>query len=356
MTDKHRQGILLVNTGTPAAPTPEAVRAYLSQFLMDRRIVPMNRTAWWFILHLFILPRRSRRSAAKYASIWGEKGSPLLVTQEELKCALQRAFEEGEPARPERLEEPGRVVVANGMSFGEPSIIAALEGLRLAGCERLLVLPLYPQSAFSTTAVVRDALQPALAALGWETSWQLIDNYHDNPAYVQAVAETVREAGFIPGSRDRLLFSYHSIPLKDLAAGDSYAQQCETSSRGIAAALGIGQGQWAIGYQCRFDRGRDWLAPFTKDMLAGWAKEEGPEGGGRVFLVCPGFALDCLETLYDVPQELQPHYQAACAATGNPGQQGDFVYVPCLNSGRPHVRALCAVVADSLNAPVPPEE
>lgn len=327
MIDRPKYGILLANTGTPSAPKPRAVRKYLSRFLMDRRIAPMNRAAWWLILHLFILPIRGRKSAAKYASIWTDQGSPLLVAHERLALGLRRLLED------EGFEG---VEVACGMSFGEPGIASALGALRGAGCDKVLVLPLYPQSAYSTTGAVYDGIERALAKLRWDVECDLIDNYHDNPTYTRAIAASITHAGFQADSKDKLLFSFHSIPLKDIEAGDTYELQCGASSLQIASELGIDRKQWTIGYQCRFDRGRDWLAPFTKDVLNRWAEA----GVGRVFFICPGFSVDCLETLYDVVFEMKKHYLMTCTVLGTPVRENDFVYVPCLDKTKAHLTVL----------------
>ncbi|MCL1798435.1 MAG: ferrochelatase [Eggerthellaceae bacterium] len=328
MKTQLKYGVILANTGTPAAPTPRAVRGYLSQFLMDRRIAPMNRAAWWLILHLFILPRRSKASAEKYEAVWTDEGSPFMVAHERLCAGLQRAYAK-DAAAPE-------VVVAPGMSFGTPSFASALKGLREAGCGRVVVLPLYPQSAYSTTGSVRDALVRARKRLGWDVEVDIIDNYHDNPLWARTVAASIVQAGFDAAAGDRVLFSFHSIPLRDIEAGDSYELQCGASSLQIANELGIDRKLWTIGYQCRFDKGREWLDPFTKDVLDRWAEA----GVGRVFLVCPGFSVDCLETIYDVRFEMKSHYLKACAALGNPAGEDGFIPVPCLDRTWAHVRVV----------------
>ncbi|MCL2826729.1 MAG: ferrochelatase [Eggerthellaceae bacterium] len=331
MVGQPKYGVLLANTGTPSAPRPRAVRKYLSRFLMEKRIVPMNRALWWPILHFFILPSRGRASAQKYAAVWTDEGSPLLVAHDRLANGLQRSFEES------GLDD---IAVAYGMSFGEPSIDAALLELRRAGCEKLLVLPLYPQSTYSTTGVVYDHVERCLDKLKWDVECHLIDNYHDDPTYVKAIAASLSHAGFGTGPDDRVVFSYHSIPLKDIEAGDTYELQCGASSLQIASELGLGRKQWTIGYQCVFDKGRQWLSPYTQDVLDRWAEA----GAGRVFVVCPGFAVDCLETLYDVTEEMQHYYLVACSALGAPAREEDFVYVPCLDKSKAHLKVLRAIL------------
>lgn len=323
-------GILLVNTGTPEAPRPRAVRKYLAKFLMDKRIAPMNRVGWWFVLHLFILPKRGRKSAEKYASIWTEEGSPFVLAHRKLEQGLNAAFAaEGRP-----------VVVRHAMNYSSPAIASALRELKEAGCGRLVVLPLYPQSAYSTTGAVSDSLACALKKTRWDVSVDFIENYYENPTYLRAIAASIRHAGFDVHSNDRLLFSYHSIPLADIEAGDTYELQTGASSLQIASELGLDRNRWTIGYQCRFDKGREWLSPFTKDVLARWAEA----GEGRVFLVCPNFAVDCLETLYDVEKELKSFFFMRLRQRGRRPRSNDFVYVPCLDKSRAHVRVLADVL------------
>ena len=325
-----RTGVLLVNTGTPDAPTPRAVKRYLGRFLMDKRIAPMNRAVWWLILHLFILPKRGKVSAKKYAEIWTDDGSPFQLTHQKLASGLQGYYDrQGIDAR-----------VAVGMNYGEPSVVRSVRELQKAGCERLVVLPLYPQSAFSTTASVKDAVSRAVRKAHWRGEAQVVDSYGDNYTYVRAVAASIANAGFDVDGNDRLLFSYHSIPLADIDAGDTYELQSGSSSLLIASELGIDRKRWTIGYQCRFDKGREWLQPYTADTLRRWAGA----GEGRVFFVCPNFAVDCLETLYDVERELKPRYFAEARDAGMKRSADDFVYVPCLNASKAHLRVLVDVL------------
>lgn len=332
MKAQSKYGVLLVNTGTPAAPKPSEVRKFLSEFLMNKRIAPMNRAVWWLILHLFILPSRGRKSAEKYASIWTDEGSPLLIAQGKLVGGLQKS-----------LKEAGFVYtkVEGAMSFGKPSIIQALKGLKKQGCEKLLVLPLYPQSAYSTTGVVHDGVKEALEKIDWDVDCHLIENYHDDPTYTRAIAASLRHAGFNADSPDKVLFSFHSIPLVDIEAGDTYELQCGASSLQIASELAIDRKQWTIGYQCRFDKNRQWLSPFTKEVLDRWAEAK----VGRIFVVCPNFAVDCLETIYDVDYEMRRYYAQACREHGATPKREDFIYVPCLDKSKAHLKVLKDVVS-----------
>lgn len=332
-----RVGVLLVNTGTPDEPTPRAVARYLARFLMDRRIRPMNRVGWWLILHVGIIPRRKRASAEKYAAIWTEEGSPLAVTQARLARGLDGWYREA----------GADVVVRQAMSYGAPSIASALRELREAGCARLVALPLYPQAAFSTTGAAGDGVARALRRLRWDVPCQVVPDYHDDVLYVRALAAAIRNAGFDPSpdAGDRLLFSFHSIPLADIEAGDVYELQAGATALAVAGELGIDRRRWTIGYQCRFDRGRAWLAPFTSATLSTWA-HAAPEP--RTFVVCPGFSIDCLETLYDVKCELRPAYLESGGRR--------LAYVPCLNATRAHLRVLAHVLAPYVGAPDSPTE
>lgn len=330
MSEGNRCGVLLVNTGTPAEPKPRAVRKYLAKFLSDPRIVPMNRVGWWFILHLFILPKRGRASAEKYAKIWTDEGSPFTIAHQKLEVGLQAAFDE------EGLD----TLVRCGMSYSEPFVLDCIREFKAAGCTRLVVLPLYPQSALSTTASVSDSVKRALKKTRWNVPYDFIDNYHDDPTYVRAIAASLTHAGFDPESNDKVLFSYHSIPLIDIENGDTYELQTGASSLQIAGELGLDRNRWTIGYQCRFDKSREWLSPYTRDVLARWAEAD----VGRVFFICPNFAVDCLETIYDIDHELKPFYLDCIKKAGRTPEPDCFTYVPCLDRSRAHLKVLSDVL------------
>lgn len=336
-------GVVLANTGSPDEPTPQAVKRYLSRFLMDPRIVPMNRVCWWFILHAFILPKRSVASAEKYRIIWTPEGSPLLCAHEKLAQGLSAYY----------AARSLPVSVRCAMSYGEPSLANAIRSLAEEGCDQLVVLPLYPQSAFSTTGSVSDSVRRAVRKAHWKGEVTLIDNYHDDPVYVKAIAASIVHAGFDVASDDRLLFSFHSIPLGDIEDGDTYELQTGATCLAIANELGLDRRRWTVGYQCRFDKGRDWLAPFTSKTLESWADSA---TSSRVFMVCPNFAVDCLETLYDVEREIKPAYlerkrgiiskgAGAGAKDAADVAEDDFVYVPCLNKSKAHIKVLAHVLA-----------
>ena len=330
-------GVLLVNTGTPEKPTPRSVKKYLSRFLMDPRIRPMNRLVWWFVLHFAILPKRSVASAEKYRLIWTPEGSPLDVAHRKLAEGLLSYYR----------ERGLSVGVAYALNYSTPSVLEGFRSLVSQGCEELVVLPLYPQTALSTTEAARDAVRRALRRARFRGGVSFIDGYHENSVYVRAIAASIRHAGFDPDSDDRLFFSYHSIPLADIEAGDTYELQTGATSLAVANELGLDRRRWSLGYQCRFDKKRSWLSPFTSATLESWARSE---SASRVFVVCPNFAVDCLETLYDVDYELKPAYlRERAAARESAGAPPDvrepFVYVPCLNKSKAHLRVLVSVLS-----------
>ena len=327
-------GVLIANTGTPAEPTAEAVREYLKEYLSNPRIVPVNPIIWWVILRLFVLPKRGDASAAKYRKIWTDEGSPLLVNAEKLAAALNDLY------RSQGLS----VSVKVGMCVGEPSIAKALEEFKEEGVNRLISIPLYPQSAFCTTKVADDAVRATLKRLSWRPYMRYIAGYHDNPIYAKAIAAKILAAGFRPGTTDKLIYSFHSIPLTDIEHGDTYELQAGASCLAISGELKIERRQWTMGFQCRFDSAREWLSPFTQDVLAREAKTE-PH---RVFVVCPNFSLDCLETLYDMEHVLKPGYMRQLSLNGYDADENSFIYVPCLNDDPAHIRLIADLVAKTI--------
>ncbi|HVI25448.1 MAG TPA: ferrochelatase [Xanthomonadaceae bacterium] len=309
--------LLLVNLGTPAAPTPRAVRRYLAEFLSDPRVVALPRLLWWPVLYGVILPLRGARVARKYAQIWLRDGSPLAVHTRALADAVR-----------ERLP---RWRVEHAMRYGEPALAARLQALREDGVRRVLVLPLYPQYSSSTTASVADVVA---RAEGLQV--ELIHDYHRDPAWVAAVAASIRAHWQQAGRCAHLLFSFHGLPQRLVDAGDPYAAQCEAGAQAIAAALGLERDAWSLAYQSRFGRER-WLGPSTADRLDALAAA----GVRRVDVVCPGFAVDCLETLEEVAMMLVERF----AERG-----GELRYIPCLNAAPAHADALAALATRALDA------
>lgn len=313
MTD----AVLLVNLGTPDAPTAPAVRRYLAEFLADRRVVGLPRWLWLPLLRLVVLPRRAPRVARKYASIWLPGGSPLAVHTRALAEAVAGRM-------------PG-VRVAHAMRYGTPALGDALAALRADGCRRVLVLPLYPQYSTTTTESVADVLARAPGP-----DVRMLRDYHLDARWVAAVADAIRAHWQARGRGEHLVLSFHGIPQRIVDDGDPYANQCEASARAIAAALGLDDGDWTLAYQSRFGADR-WLQPATADTLDALAAR----GVRRVDVACPGFAADCLETLEEIAMMLAE----AFAARG-----GELRAIPCLNAAPAHADAIAAIAARELAA------
>ncbi|HEY0334854.1 MAG TPA: ferrochelatase [Stenotrophomonas sp.] len=306
--------LLAVNLGTPDAPTAPAVRRYLGEFLGDPRVVSLPGWIWKPLLHGLILPLRGPKSAEKYAQVWLPEGSPLAVHTARLANVLQHELPDWH--------------VAWAMRYGQPALRGALDALREAGVARVIVLPLYPQYSTTTTASVRDVVD-LWSAANPQVSTRFIDDYPEDPAWVAAVADSIRTHWRDHGRGERLAFSFHGLPQRVADAGDPYPRQCEASARAIAAALGLTEDQWLMGYQSRFGRER-WLQPYAEPTL--WALAE--SGVREIDVVCPGFATDCLETLEEV----------AMGFSHSLAQRGTRLrYIPCLNDDPAHAAALAAL-------------
>jgi ferrochelatase len=305
--------LVLVNLGTPDAATAPAVRRYLAEFLHDHRVVQLTRWLWCPLLHFVILPLRSPKVARKYAQVWLPQGSPLAVHTAALAQAVQARL----PAQ--------RVVHA--MRYGNPGLPGVLAGLRADGVARVRVLPLYPQYSTTTTASVADAV----AAHAGGLQVQLLPDYHRDPAWVTAVAGSIRAYWDAHGRGERLLLSFHGIPQRLVDAGDPYAAQCEASTAEIARALGIPRNEVLLTFQSRFGRER-WLQPYTQQTLEALARD----GVRTVDVACPGFAVDCLETLEEIAVENAVAFRAAGGEA--------LRYIPCLNADDAHADALAALV------------
>lgn len=318
-----RTGVLLVNLGTPESPEPRALRRYLAEFLADRRVVELPRALWFPILYGIILPFRAPRSAALYRSIWTGRGSPLAWLSEDLAAAVAARCAD-------------RTAVALAMRYGEPSVSRQMRALRERGLERLVVLPLYPQYSGTTTASVFDAVTAELG--GWRR-WpelHLIPDYHDDAAWIDAVAGSIRthrEAQAEPG---HLLFSFHGIPQRCVDRGDPYADQCRASARAIARRLGLEEADWSLSFQSRLGRAQ-WLTPYTDQTVRALAAR----GVRHLDVVCPGFAVDCLETLEEIAVQNAGFFREA-------GGQS-LRYIPALNAKTSHADALAALVKRHLD-------
>ncbi len=312
-------GVLVVNLGTPDAPTPEAVRRFLAEFLSDRRVVDLPRIPWQAALRLFILPFRPAKSALAYQQVWTPAGSPLLTGTEALTRALTRRLAELQAEPP---------AIAMGMTYGNPAIARGLQQLRAEGATRIVVLPLYPQYSTTTTAAVLDRVDAALTAWPSPPERRVIEDYHAEPGYIDALAASVRAAR-VPF--DHLLFSFHGIPQRYADRGDPYGGQCHTTARLVAERLGLAAGRWSVAFQSRVGGAR-WLSPYTEDRLRALPQE----GVTRVAVACPGFAVDCLETL----EEIAIRGSAAFIEAGGI----DFEYIPALNDDAAQVDCLARLV------------
>jgi len=322
--DMPRIGVLLVNLGTPDAPTAPALRRYLAEFLWDPRVVEIPRAIWWFILNLIILPLRPRASAAKYASIWTAEGSPLRVHTERVVAQLKQ-----------RLEHRfgGAVVIDYAMRYGRPQVAEAIASLRVLHCDRLLVVPLYPQFAGSTTASVADAVFEALKSRRVVPELRLLRNFHDRPDYIDALAASIREYWAVHGEPDRLVMSFHGVPRRSLDLGDMYHCECHKTGRLLAQRLGLADGRWRVCFQSRFGKA-EWLKPYTAPTLVELAEA----GVGRVDVVCPGFVADCLETLEEIAMEGREEFLTHGG--------GEFHYIPCLNDRSDWIDALERMIGE----------
>ena len=315
-------GILLVNLGTPDAPTPAAVRRYLAEFLRDPRVVEKPRLLWWLILHGFILRFRPARSARAYQKIWTNDGSPLLLHSQDIANAMQTQLS---------AQLPGTVRVELAMSYGQPSISAALDRLQACGARRIILLPLYPQYSGTTTASVFEAVTAALNKRRWTPEFRFISHYHDAPGYIAANAANIRDYWDQHGRTDKLLFSFHGLPRKNLLDGDPYYCQCLKTARLIAASLELDEGGWVVAFQSRMGR-EEWLRPYADEIIT----ELGRNGCGRIDVVCPGFAADCLETLEEIAMQN--------AALFNSCGGGSLNYIPALNARDDHVAFLSQLI------------
>jgi protoporphyrin/coproporphyrin ferrochelatase len=315
-----RTAVVLVNLGTPDAPTASALRRYLKEFLSDPRVVEIPRAVWWFILNGIILPLRSGKSAAKYASIWTKDGSPLKVYTEK-QAILLRGY----------LGERGHdVQVDYAMRYGNPSLSQVLDKLKAAGCDRILVLPAYPQYSGATTASIFDAVFSHYARVRNVPELRLIKHYHDQEGYVRALQKAVFAYWDMHGRPDKLVMSFHGVPKRTLMLGDPYHCECQKTARLLAKQLQLSPDQYQVTFQSRFGKA-EWLQPYTAPTLVKLAKE----GVGRVDVICPGFTSDCLETLEEIAMEARRDFLTAGGK--------EFHYIPCLNDSPAWIVALAEI-------------
>ncbi|MDP2829881.1 MAG: ferrochelatase [Sulfuricellaceae bacterium] len=322
----EKTGILLINLGTPDAPTKQALRRYLKQFLSDPRVVEIPRFIWWPILNGIILNTRPNKSARKYAQIWTADGSPLLAHTRKQATMLKGYLGE-------RTRTP--LVVDFAMRYGNPSIPSALARLREQGCERILIVPLYPQYAASSTATALDAVFETLQRERNIPEFRVIKHYHDHPGYISALANSVLDYWMQNGRPDKLIMSFHGIPRRSVELGDPYYHECQKTGALLAEALGLAEDKFQITFQSRFGR-TEWLQPYTAQTL----QTLGKQGVGRVDVICPGFSSDCLETLEEIAMECKSDFLKAGGK--------DYHYIPCLNERDDWIKALCDIVLKQL--------
>ena len=318
-------GVLVVNLGTPDAPTPEAVRRFLAEFLSDRRVVDLPRIPWQVVLRTLVLPFRPAKSARAYQQVWTPAGSPLLTGTQALTRALAQRLADlrGAP-----------LPVAMGMTYGNPSVARALDELRAGGATRIVVLPLYPQYSSTTTAAAVDRVDAALARWAEPPPREVIDDYHAEPGYIAALAASIHAAR-VPF--DHLLFSFHGIPQRYADRGDPYGARCRATASLVAARLGLAEGSWSLAFQSRVGGAR-WLGPYTEDRL----RELAGSGVSRLAVACPGFAVDCLETLEEIAIRGADTFLEAGGI--------DFGYIPALNDDAAQVECLAGLVRSRLAA------
>lgn len=320
-----RTAVVLVNLGTPDAPTPRALRRYLKEFLSDSRVVEIPRAVWWFILNLVILPFRSGQSAKKYASIWTREGSPLMVHTQK-QAMLLRGL----------LGERGhQVEVAMAMRYGTPSIPSVLDKLKADNCTRILILPAYPQYSGTTTASVADAVFDHYKRVRNQPELRFVRNYHDQESYIAALAASIEANWETNGRAAKLVMSFHGVPKRTLMLGDPYHCECLRTARLLAERLRLREDEYLVTFQSRFGKA-EWLQPYTQPTLEQLARD----GVRSVDVVCPGFVADCLETLEEIDMECRHAYVEAG------GER--FNYIPCLNESPAWISALAEVAEQHL--------
>jgi len=320
-------GVLLVNLGTPTAPTARAVRPYLAEFLGDPRVIDYPRWLWWLVLHGVILRVRPKRSAHAYARIWDERGSPLRYGSESLATQLQATLDR---------QRPGTVRVALAMRYGEPSVAQAITQLQREGVRRLLVLPLYPQYSATSSGSVIDAVADALKQLRWPPELRMINDYHDDPGHIEALATSIEQWWASHGRGDRLLLSFHGIPERYVRLGDPYADQCRRTAALLRQRLGLAEHEMVMSFQSRVGR-EPWLQPYTDATV----RQLAADGVKKLDVACPGFAVDCLETLEEIGMQNRDFFLEA-------GGQ-ELRYIPALNDGAGQVDSLAALVRRHLS-------
>ncbi|MBI4194752.1 MAG: ferrochelatase [Betaproteobacteria bacterium] len=321
-----RIGILLINLGTPEAPTAQAVRGYLREFLSDPAVVEIPRPLWWLILHGYVLRVRPGQSADRYARVWMSDGSPLKAHTQRQTTLLRGYIGE-------RIKHP--LVIDYAMRYGKPSIADKVRELKAQNCDRLLLVPLFPQYSASTTGTALSAVFGTLSRMRNMPAVRTVRHFHDHAGYVNALAQNVRDYWAKNGRPDRLIMSFHGLPRATLDKGDPYHCECQKSGRLLAEALSLKPEQHHIAFQSRFGRA-EWLKPYTAELLA----QLGRQKVGRVDVICPGFVSDCLETLEEIAIEGKTIFIQSGGR--------EFNFIPCLNERDDWIQALTDIVLKHL--------
>jgi ferrochelatase len=318
-----KTAVLLANLGSPTAPTTTAVRQFLKDFLWDPRVVNLPRPLWWLILHLIVLPFRPGRSAKAYRKIWDNKGSPLIFLTRQLTGKVA-----------DKLSAKG-VTTDYAMRYGEPSIAKQLKRFKQQGITDLVVLPLYPQYSSTTTASIYDAVIKELNEWRHLPSIQFISDYHQDKHYIAAVADSIEQIWREQGKNELLLMSFHGLPEQLTKWGDPYFHQCQETAALVAEKLGLNKKQWLLVFQSRFGKA-EWLKPYCVDTLQNLPGQ----GIKTVDVICPGFAVDCLETLEEIAMENKSVFMESAGV--------NYRYIPALNDSEAHVNAITGLLEQKL--------
>ncbi|MCP5163182.1 MAG: ferrochelatase [Hahellaceae bacterium] len=317
--------VLLLNLGTPDAPTKPAIRRYLKAFLSDPRVVEAPRLLWWLVLNLVILRFRPAKLVTNYQKIWTGGESPIRRITEQQAAKVQA-----------HLQSAGYpVTVYPAMTYGAPDIDTALDKIASEGIERVVVLPLFPQYSATTTAAAWDALHRATCHRRNLPEFRFIKRYHRHPLYTEALAQSVLDHWLSTGRQGKLLFSFHGIPKAYIEKGDPYLQDCQETVQAVVTQLGLSEEEWLVSFQSRVGR-EEWLTPYTDETM----KKLGQQGVKGLDVICPGFSADCLETLEEIDEENRENFVRAGGS--------DYHYIPALNDNEAHIQLLATVVAEHL--------
>ena len=316
-----RTGVLLVNLGTPERPVCPGLRDYLSEFLMDPRVIELPALFRAILVRGIIVNIRSHKSAATYRQIWTENGSPLMLNTQGLCKKTQEVL-------------GNDFDVAMGMRYGKPSVANALKELHDKGIRKLVVIPLYPQYSGSTNGSTFDALGKALSKHRWVPDIKFVSDYYRNPAYSKAIADSITEHWQTHGRKQKLLMSFHGIPKKYIEKGDPYQQQCLDSGKSIAKQLNLKDDEWMVVFQSRLGA-QEWLRPYCDETL----KLLPSQGVESVDMICPGFSADCLETLEEIEGENKEYFLEAGGKA--------YSYIPCLNESDAHAQLMADIVKNA---------